>query len=205
MQAGQVSVWIPIIVGFLGVVGVVAGQLVNAWREDRRWKRELEREDIRWTREASRSLEQHRLESSLRTRELRLQTYSELLVVMTKIESNLMSNIHTPAGMDDELQRLHSQNRSLVDKAAQLLAKIQLISTEAVVHSATVLKENIEPKTYQLMRMRRDDKGVAAMDGENEAEIYSEVFHYFSECQEDFTRKAQVELETVIQPSMDAH
>ena len=43
MQSGQVSIWVPIVVGIIGLIGIVAGQLVNAWREDRRWRREQER------------------------------------------------------------------------------------------------------------------------------------------------------------------
>lgn len=35
MQSGQVSVWIPIIVGLIGLVGVLAGQVLSVWREQR--------------------------------------------------------------------------------------------------------------------------------------------------------------------------
>lgn len=54
MQSGQVSIWVPIVVGILGVIGVVLGQLVNSWREGKRWQKELAREDLRWTRERER-------------------------------------------------------------------------------------------------------------------------------------------------------
>jgi hypothetical protein len=51
MNTQQVSIWVPIAVGLIGVLGIIAGQLINAWREDRRWKRELTREELRWQRE----------------------------------------------------------------------------------------------------------------------------------------------------------
>ncbi|WP_158852831.1 hypothetical protein [Saccharothrix deserti] len=51
MQSGQVPIWVPIVVGIIGLAGVIAGQLINARREDIRWKREKEREDLRWQRE----------------------------------------------------------------------------------------------------------------------------------------------------------
>lgn len=51
MPAGQVPVWIPIVVGVIGVAGVLAGQFIGAWREDKRWTREWEREKARWQRE----------------------------------------------------------------------------------------------------------------------------------------------------------
>lgn len=191
MQAGQVSVWVPIVVGLLGVVGVIAGQFVSAWREDQRWKRELKREDIRWERDMLKSHEQHRLDNDQKIRALRLDTYSEFLVVMAKIESNLMSNIGTPAAAQEELQRLHSQNLDLVDNAAQLLAKIQMISTGEVVHGATLLKESVDHKTYHLMSMKRNVHGVV-----DQEDACDRVFGEFNRNHDRFIKAAQVELES---------
>jgi hypothetical protein len=41
----------------LGVVGVLGAQIVAGWREDRRWRREVERDELRWRRERLRELE----------------------------------------------------------------------------------------------------------------------------------------------------
>ena len=54
MLSGQVSVWVPIAVGIIGLVGVVTGQLINSRREDRRWERETGREELRHRRESER-------------------------------------------------------------------------------------------------------------------------------------------------------
>ncbi|MGW3996828.1 hypothetical protein ACWEF6_25360 [Amycolatopsis sp. NPDC004772] len=54
MASGQVSVWVPIVVGIIGLVGVVTGQLINSRREDRRWEREAAREELRHRREVER-------------------------------------------------------------------------------------------------------------------------------------------------------
>jgi hypothetical protein len=59
MSSGQVSVWVPIVVAVLGILGVVAGQLINIWREERRWERERLREDLRWERERQRDIDAH--------------------------------------------------------------------------------------------------------------------------------------------------
>lgn len=40
MSSGQVSVRAPVVAGELGIIGAVAGQLVNVCREDRRWNKE---------------------------------------------------------------------------------------------------------------------------------------------------------------------
>lgn len=62
--AGQVSVWVPIVVGIFGMIGVISGQLVNAWREQRR-------ENIRWRREHEKEELQHRREDCLHWRDKR--------------------------------------------------------------------------------------------------------------------------------------
>lgn len=54
----QVSVWVPIVVGLLGLAGVLGAQLIAGWRDDRRWKRELDREESRWQRERTAEHEQ---------------------------------------------------------------------------------------------------------------------------------------------------
>jgi hypothetical protein len=79
MQTGQVSIWVPIIVGIIGLVGIVVGQLVNAWREDRRWRREQEREDLRWKREAEKEAATRAHDSLIDWRSRRISTYGEYL------------------------------------------------------------------------------------------------------------------------------
>ncbi|WP_132125083.1 hypothetical protein [Actinocrispum wychmicini] len=53
----QVPLWVTILVAFVGFVGVLSAQLIAAWREDRRWRREQEREELRWRRERQRELD----------------------------------------------------------------------------------------------------------------------------------------------------
>lgn len=54
MPTDQVSVWVPIVVGLIGVAGVVAGQVINTWRERRS-------EETRWAREKQRDAHQDQL------------------------------------------------------------------------------------------------------------------------------------------------
>jgi hypothetical protein len=80
MQSVQVSVWIPILVAVLGIVGVILGQAVNAWRENKKLAIEGEREKIRL---------EHDDRKDMRTE--RLKAYSDFLSTwkewMTSIES----------------------------------------------------------------------------------------------------------------------
>jgi hypothetical protein len=47
MGSGQVSVWVPIVVAVLSMLGITAGQIFASWRDDRRWSREIGREEVR--------------------------------------------------------------------------------------------------------------------------------------------------------------
>ncbi|MCP3803029.1 hypothetical protein NLX83_27515 [Allokutzneria sp. A3M-2-11 16] len=64
----SVPLWVPIVVGLLGLVGALGAQFIGGWREDRRWRREVEREDRRWERERE-----------ARRYEARSQAYAELV------------------------------------------------------------------------------------------------------------------------------
>lgn len=196
MQTGQVSVWVPLVVGVIGLIGVIAGQLVNAWREDRRWKREEQREEVRWKRDLAKTQRLYRHENSQKVRELRLELYSEMLSVMAAVEANLIANIGTPSGAEDALGELHLENQKLIEDASRLTVKIELTSTEAVSHSATVMKESIESTTFHLVRMARDSRGVAVEENDlaDESEIFSYAFALFNKNQKAFIRNAQEEL-----------
>lgn len=56
-MSSQVPLWVTIAVALVGFSGVLCAQLIAAWREDRRWRREQEREELRWNRERTRELE----------------------------------------------------------------------------------------------------------------------------------------------------
>ncbi|MFI9559659.1 hypothetical protein [Nonomuraea endophytica] len=79
MAQAQVSVWVPIVVALLGIAGVVAGQIVSAWREDRRWQRERTREDLRWQREQEREARRLEAEDRSHWRDQRLGAYTAFM------------------------------------------------------------------------------------------------------------------------------
>ncbi|HEU5471192.1 MAG TPA: hypothetical protein VFV67_11110 [Actinophytocola sp.] len=57
MSSTQVPLWVPVVVALVGFVGVLGAQLISAWRDDRRWRREQEREETRWSRDRAREIE----------------------------------------------------------------------------------------------------------------------------------------------------
>ncbi len=85
MQGGQVPLWTPLAVALLGIIGVVAGQFVNAHREDRRWRREQVREDVRWARERLRWAEEREFETERYWRDQRLRIYAAFLAAISNL------------------------------------------------------------------------------------------------------------------------
>lgn len=124
----------PIVVGVIGLVGVIVGQLINTWRENRNWKREQAREDARWQREIE--LEQSRSSVADRAhwRDKKFEVYSELLAfmklwlaVLYDASGKVFSGERVGDGVESKLHefiRNHLDHRDKIeliatDKAAQ--------------------------------------------------------------------------------------
>lgn len=79
MQTSQVPIWIPIVVGVIGLFGVIVGQLINARREDSRWEREKEREELRWKRDHEKEMRERDFEHERYWLDRRVEVYGQLL------------------------------------------------------------------------------------------------------------------------------
>lgn len=120
VQNSQVSIWVPIVVGVIGVVGVIAGQLINAWREDRRWKREQEREEIRWLRESRR-------ESIKLDRDTKVAAYGQLLQTLDR--ANLLLDQLRNIGAESNQGNIEEYLRITNDVRLKV-AELQLICSD---------------------------------------------------------------------------
>ncbi|MDI5979851.1 hypothetical protein [Amycolatopsis magusensis] len=118
MQSGQVSVWVPIVVGVIGLVGVIAGQLVSAWREDRRWRREQVREDMRWARENKR-------ESVKLDRDTKSLIFGQLLQALNRSHS-LLDRLRDLSGKEST-KGATSEYLKNIDEIRAKVAEVQLI------------------------------------------------------------------------------
>jgi hypothetical protein len=132
MQTGQVSIWVPIIVGIIGLVGIVAGQLVNAWREDRRWRREQEREDLRWKREAEKQAATRTHDSLIDWRDRRISTYGEYLESihgLIKMATRASTHSRTTDAIDSFIKEYHENETiySDIGQRVRLLASNEII------------------------------------------------------------------------------
>ncbi|GGS28286.1 hypothetical protein GCM10010171_21570 [Actinokineospora fastidiosa] len=72
-----------------GIVGVIAGQLVSAHREDVRWRREQDREDLRWERERARRAEDHANTVTMCWRDERLRVFTAFLAAISNVRIEL--------------------------------------------------------------------------------------------------------------------
>jgi hypothetical protein len=147
---------VPVVVAVLGIVGIISGQLVNAWREDRRWRRELEREDLRWQRERERDHERQEIERSredlrhaqdarIEWRLQRFETYKQFLAAADACEPeraigvrllDLDGNERDGSRSDIEAQDRQSPHLEVL---VQALVAVQFIGGDSVVRAAETL------------------------------------------------------------------
>lgn len=155
MQTGQVSVWVPIVVGVIGLVGVVAGQLVNAWREDRRWKREQQREEIRWSREREKDTARLTHEDRIAWRDRRLTTYSDYLLAIDEILAiavkwPIVVHVNEESGV--EWERRWSERRAQARRLEQSVKLIchqlvrELIERDIITAVRKQLRDYLKPR-----------------------------------------------------------
>ncbi|MFI7617826.1 hypothetical protein ACIBP6_42050 [Nonomuraea terrae] len=118
----------PIVVAVLGIVGLVVGQLVNAWREDRRWRRE-EREDLRWEREQAREKDKRDHEVRTHWEKERLDAYTHFAKVLGEWRE-LLHEMETLLRVDQEpASSLAARIRELNGEAAVITARIALVGS----------------------------------------------------------------------------
>ncbi|WP_170223246.1 hypothetical protein [Nonomuraea turkmeniaca] len=132
MASGQVSIWVPVVVAVLGIIGVIAGQFVSAWREDRRWRRELAREDLRWEREQQRECQSRESEAAVHWRNERLRLYSGFVAVVRDWVRLLRQASYDYEPKKDISPETLSRLRELETEAMKLWSEIGLIGSEAV-------------------------------------------------------------------------
>jgi hypothetical protein len=136
MQTGQVSIWVPIAVGIIGLIGIVAGQLVNAWREDRRWKRDQQRDELRWQQERDKELAKLAHDSVLDWRDRRLSTYVEYLNSLQGLITMMYESVRRGTKVDASDEAKWAEISIAYMKVQQ---KVMLIASNAVLE---VLRRN---------------------------------------------------------------
>ena len=134
MPSGQDSVWVPIIVGIIGLAGVVTGQLINSRREDRRWEREAAREELRHRRETERLAADRAHAIALHWSQERKDAYAGLLKETGEYLRALLKCVEAlarnePLGESQTLMSEHAHAAASFHAAVDILASPRIRAT----------------------------------------------------------------------------
>ena len=147
-MSGQVSVWVPIVVALLGLAGVIGGQIINAWREDRRWQREQRREDIRWQRQKLTENAKLRLEHASQWRETKIRIYGELIAALGEqkslrilITNAVVAKMHKVEIGGPDLKDLLQQEVPAMQATQKLVAEATLVAGDEMLEHIRVARE----------------------------------------------------------------
>jgi hypothetical protein len=166
MTTNQVPLWVPIAVGLFGLLGALGAQLINARREDRRWRREVEQEELRWQRERTKHLEDRSLEG-------RIQAYTEMIGLLESWRWTLYPAkrrvLDEHGQLDDAMRTELQQIRALANKSLGPINlhgpnEIRLRMRAAVVSAADF--------TSELLANAPDEDGLRARWKESTASYY---------------------------------
>ncbi|MCA1195133.1 hypothetical protein [Saccharopolyspora sp. 6V] len=139
-----VPIWVPIAVAILGIIGIIAGQLINTWREERRWRREEEREEVRHLREKEKEKLQREHDNVLDWRGRRIEAYADALDHIDDIRGALGDVVraaidYRPTTEDAaallRYTQIHAERISrlrAVDSASKGMSSLRLLATEPV-------------------------------------------------------------------------
>lgn len=123
MSSSQVPLWVTLLIALLGLIGVLSAQLIAAWREDRRWRREQQREDHRWKRERQRELDN-------RDHEGRQTAYAQVIAAIEAFDFLVypaMSALRNGREITDEIA---ADVRRARDELRQCLGPINLLAPQ---------------------------------------------------------------------------
>jgi hypothetical protein len=158
MSSGQVPLWVPIVVGLLGLAGVLSAQLVAGWREDRRWRRETEREELRWERERQR-------DQDTRGYEGRSRAYAEVIGAIEAFDWALFHARKVLAAGGDLPEDQITELRGVTSQARNALGGVNVYAPERI---RAMLRESM---------LRRSSLAIALManrSGDDEQLLWRE-------------------------------
>ena len=149
MPSGQVSVWVPIVVGIIGVVGVLVGQMLSMWREHRN-------EVVRAQREGATENRKNRREDRLYWRDRRIEVGVGFLVSLNLWRELTVDEWHEIADGGQAGHETREQLAETITNMSDRLAQIRLIGTDAMSSAAA-------SAVPTMLRVARDTK--AGLEG----------------------------------------
>lgn len=132
MPSGQVSVWVPVAVGLIGLAGVLGAQVIAAWREGKRWRRDMDREDLRWQRDRDKDRESKEHDVALQLNTQKLVCYSQFALAVTGWNAELLRAAQALRGTGTVPSELGSRLRERAEIAEASLATMEILGSDTV-------------------------------------------------------------------------
>ncbi len=124
--------WVPVVVGIIGLVGVLGAQLFAARREDQRWQREVHREDLRWQREREREEERRDHDLALALHSQQISCYGAFAGAVNAWHAELLRAADIIRSAAQASDHLHTRLRELREIAEESLATMEIVGSESV-------------------------------------------------------------------------
>lgn len=131
-----VSVWVPLGVAAVGLAGVIAAQLIAAWRDDSRWRRDRERHEA------------DRLFTARR------ESYAKLLGAIEYWDHVLYPMVKHRTNQHDSTQSDNQRLQDTEDEAIRAMGLVVLVAPEHIRHR---IRDITIPRSQLTRRLRTDD------------------------------------------------
>lgn len=132
MQSGQVSVWVPIVVGLIGVVGVLLGQLLSTWRE-------RGNDAIRARREIEQEQRRNRRDDELHWRDRRIEVGVDLLIALNTWRELAVDAWEETARNGDATDGTRVALSQSVIRVSDQLAHVRLVGSRLMASTASTI------------------------------------------------------------------
>lgn len=186
MSSGQVPLWVPVVVGLLGLAGVLGAQIVTGWREDRRWQREIEREELRWSRERAR-------ERDNRSYEGRAQAYAEVIGAIEAFDWVLYQARRTLHAGQSLGEQIAAEIRTATSQARNALGGVNVHAPERI---RAMLRESM------LRRSSLSTALLAGRNGEEERRLWHDGQREYQIMRTAMRRDLGLDTEDDVDPSV---
>jgi hypothetical protein len=136
VQSGQVSVWVPIVVGLIGLAGVLVGQVLSMWREQRNHVIQAKHEEQQEER-------RNRREDQLHWRDQRLAVGVEFLVSLNAWRELTVDVWNETTRDGHASSQTRTQLSEVVIRMSDQLAHIKLIGTPPMSAAASAAVDKL--------------------------------------------------------------
>ena len=188
MSSGQVPLWVPVVVALLGFLGVLGAQIIAAWREDRRWRREAEREELRWNRDRSR-------EQDNRSYVGRQEAYAQVIGAVESFDWLTFPAYNAAIRGYPVTEAMLTDVRVARDEARKALGLVNLQAPERI---RTMLRDVMVTRSTLAMRLIRE-----GLDPEAGRQLWTKAQRTYRQLRAEMRQDLGFDAETLLDPPLE--